>query len=281
MRPRSSLSRAPRLTDKARHGNPGVLLVMKLLLLSFFFVLVCFGQLRINSGGPAYTDALGQTWQADQYFTGGSTSSGPTPNGAPLHFATKRYGDFSYVLPVPDGMYSVSLYLIENAVTAAGARSFSVTINGTPVLDRYDLAAEAGPGVPTRKQFPVVAAGGGIRIQFRTAVRSAFINAIEVLPAGGGATVIASGAKALDTSAIEAAACTAAQTAAAAGVAPTDVITAAFNRDPAGVAGYVPRTGMLTIMSYPTVDTVNFRVCNNTNSAITPGAVTINWQVLR
>lgn len=93
---------------------------------------------------------------------------------------------------------------------------------------------------------------------------------------------IASGAKALATSAISSAACSSAQTDTATGTLTTDVITASFNGDPTAVTGYVPLTaGMLTIIVYPTADTVNFKVCNNTSSSITPGAITLNWRVVR
>ena len=33
------------------------------------------GAILINAGGPAYTDSLGQTWQADTDFSGGSTTN--------------------------------------------------------------------------------------------------------------------------------------------------------------------------------------------------------------
>ncbi len=93
---------------------------------------------------------------------------------------------------------------------------------------------------------------------------------------------VASGAKALATSAISSAACTSAQTDTATGTLTTDTIMADFNGDPTGVTGFVPLTaGMLTIIKYPTADTVNFKVCNNTSSSITPGAITLNWRVVR
>lgn len=102
------------------------------------------------------------------------------------------------------------------------------------------------------------------------------------ITAAGGAITIASGAKALATTAIASAACSAAQTATATGTLTTDVVTASFNGDPAAVTGYVPLTsGMLTIIPYPTADTVNFKVCNNTSASITPGAITLNWRVVR
>lgn len=93
---------------------------------------------------------------------------------------------------------------------------------------------------------------------------------------------IASGAKTLATSAIASAACSSAQTDTATGAATTDAVAMTFNADPTAVTGYVPlTTGMLTIIGYPTANTVNFKVCNNTGSSITPGAVTINWRVVR
>lgn len=93
---------------------------------------------------------------------------------------------------------------------------------------------------------------------------------------------VASGAKALATGAIGSAACTAAQTDTATGTLTTDTIAATFNADPTAVTGYVPlTTGMLTIIPYPTADTVNFKVCNNSGSSITPGAITLNWRVTR
>lgn len=95
-------------------------------------------------------------------------------------------------------------------------------------------------------------------------------------------TVVASGTKALATSAIGSATCTSAQTSTATGTLTTDTINATFNADPTGVTGYSPSiAGMLTIMAYPTADTVNFKVCNNTNASITPGAITLNWRVSR
>lgn len=93
---------------------------------------------------------------------------------------------------------------------------------------------------------------------------------------------IASGTSALGTSAISSAACATVVTTTATGTATTDVIGWGFNGDPHAVTGYVPLTaGMLTIIAYPSANNVNFLVCNNTTSSITPGAVTLNWRVAR
>jgi hypothetical protein len=98
----------------------------------------------------------------------------------------------------------------------------------------------------------------------------------------GTASTIAAGTAALGTGAISSAACATVVTATATGVLTTDIVTASFNGDPTAVTGYIPATaGMLAIFAYPTSGNVNFKVCNNTASPITPGAITLNWRVER
>lgn len=100
--------------------------------------------------------------------------------------------------------------------------------------------------------------------------------------AGGLTSTIASGTSAMGTGAISSATCATVVTTSAPNTATTDVVLASFNGDPTAVTGYIPATaGMLTIISYPTSGNVNFKVCNNTTSSITPGALTLNWRVLR
>ncbi len=99
---------------------------------------------------------------------------------------------------------------------------------------------------------------------------------------GGGSAAIASGTATLGTDAIASATCASVVTVSATGVATTDVIQATFNADPTSTTGYTAAiSGMLTIIAYPTAANVNFKVCNNTGASITPGAVTLNWKVVR
>lgn len=101
-------------------------------------------------------------------------------------------------------------------------------------------------------------------------------------PGKGLVSFSVSGTSALGTSAISSAACATVVTTAATGTATTDVIWWGFNGDPTAVTGYVPLTsGMLTIIAYPSANNVNFKVCNNTGASITPGAITLNWKVVR
>lgn len=95
-------------------------------------------------------------------------------------------------------------------------------------------------------------------------------------------TIIAQGTSALNTALIASAACATVVTTSATGTATTDVVDASFNGDPTGVTGYAPSTGgILVIYAYPSANNVNFKVCNNTAAGITPGAITLNWKVVR
>lgn len=93
---------------------------------------------------------------------------------------------------------------------------------------------------------------------------------------------IASGTATLGTSPISSGAKASTVTVSAPGTLATDTLMADFNADPTGVTGYAPSTnGMLAILKFPTADNVNFIVINNTPSSITPGAITLNWRVVR
>jgi hypothetical protein len=71
-------------------------------------------------------------------------------------------------------------------------------------------------------------------------------------------------------------------TTSATGTASTDAIQWTPNASIKAVTGYAPSTsGGLSIVAYPTANNVNFDVCNWTSGSITPGAVTLNWQVTR
>lgn len=113
-----------------------------------------------------------------------------------------------------------------------------------------------------------------------TGVATALTTALS--GAGGVTSTISSGTLAMGVSAISSGTCASVITAAATNATTTDVVTASFNSDPTAVTGYIPSVGgMLTIIVYPTAGNVNFKVCNNTAASVTPGAVTLNWRVVR
>jgi len=100
--------------------------------------------------------------------------------------------------------------------------------------------------------------------------------------ASGSVITVASGQQALNTAQIASGAASVIITTTATGVLTTDNLIADFDADPTGVTGYAPSAnGMLTIVKFCTSGNVNFYAINNTASPITPGAITLNWRVLR
>lgn len=148
----------------------------------------------------------------------------------------------------------------------------SATQSASVTLDGKGRATAASQTAMTPAIANVTGLGAGVGTAAATALSAA----------GGLTSTIARGTSALGTGAIGSATCAATVTTAAANVLTTDVVSASFNGDPSAVTGYIPTTnGMLTILSYPTAGNVNFKVCNNTGASITPGAITLNWEVAR
>jgi hypothetical protein len=89
--------------------------------------------------------------------------------------------------------------------------------------------------------------------------------------------VIASGTASLSTSSVSSGGCNV-TTVAATGITTSSKIVATPNVDPTGVTGYGPSaSGSLYVQAWPTANNINFKVCNNTGSPITPGALTLDY----
>jgi hypothetical protein len=93
------------------------------------------------------------------------------------------------------------------------------------------------------------------------------------------AYTVASGTKALSTSALGATTCRD-ETATATGALSTDAIYTSFNASTTSATGYAAGAGM-GVRWFVSADTVTFQVCNNSASPITPDAVSINWRLGR
>jgi hypothetical protein len=97
-----------------------------------------------------------------------------------------------------------------------------------------------------------------------------------------GTATIASGTAAMPTTLITSPNCSSAVTVTATGVVTTDRIIYTPNSDPTSTTGYAPSsTGSLYIWAYPTAGNVNFKLCNQTGASVTPGALALNWSVVR
>ena len=84
----------------------------------------------INAGGPQYVDANGETWLADQFFSGGNSFSVAESISGTVDdrlYQSERFGSFSYNIPVDNGTYNVELHLAEVFFDAPNERVFGVT----------------------------------------------------------------------------------------------------------------------------------------------------------
>ncbi len=145
-----------------------------------------FTPVRINSGGPAYTDSLGQLWKADTGFTGGtpySVTNTITNTADPTLYKTSRYGpSFSYAITAPVGTYSVTFKFAEPVWSSAGKRLFNVAINGSAVLSKFDIFAAAGGEFKAIDKTFTVTSSGKITITFtQGSAGNPLVNAIQVV----------------------------------------------------------------------------------------------------
>jgi hypothetical protein len=172
------------------------------------------------------------------------------------------------------------------AVTLAASGTTIQSLSGSLVIPQYGTGVlrcldtdvyALDISLPASPQLTTIELGHASDTTLARA--SAGVVSVEGKPLG---RVIASGTASLGTSAIASGASASVVTVSATGVATTDVIDWGFNGTPAAVTGYVPSAnGMLTIIAYPTANNVNFLVANNTAASVTPGAITLNWRVMR
>ena len=144
--------------------------------------------LAVNSGGGA----AGQ-FTPDASFAGGTQAaavttaidtSGLTAPAPQAVYQTERYGNFTYTFTgLTSGLnYKVRLHAAETYWTAVGQRRFNVSINGTQVLNNFDIIAAAGaPNKATIQEFTATATSGQIVIQYTTVTDNAKCSGIEIL----------------------------------------------------------------------------------------------------
>jgi len=152
--------------------------------------------IRVNCGGPSYTDSTGQVWQADTDYTGGVTTKTAAKingTGDPTLYQTGRRNEAGaavllYSFPVANGTFHVNLYLAEtsSAMFQVGGRVFNVKMQGNTVFTDLDVFAEAGSDAALIKGADVTVSNGVLNIEFDNVVSQAKVSAIEVLPGTSG-----------------------------------------------------------------------------------------------
>jgi hypothetical protein len=146
-----------------------------------------FTPIRVNAGGSAYTDPLGQVWSADTGFLNGSTYTTASPVGnttASSLYQNTRYqwgSTLQYRFSVPNGVYTVRLKFAEIYYTAAGQRVFNIVLNGQTRETNFDaVVAAGGPLRAVDRVFTVSATGAQIAIDLTPVIENPQLNAIEI-----------------------------------------------------------------------------------------------------
>lgn len=161
---------------------------------------------RVNAGGPQV--AASPTWSADNaaspsafhnLTTGGNSATTATavtidmshpslPAGTPMTiFQSERFdkpaaANLLWDFPVQAGQYEVRLYFAETyaATSVVGARQFDVLIEGTQVLNDYDVFADVGANKGVMKSF-IVTSDANLDIDFLRVKENPSIRAIEIV----------------------------------------------------------------------------------------------------
>jgi glucose/arabinose dehydrogenase len=144
------------------------------------------GVIRINTGGPGYVDRLNRVWSTDQHFIGGVMASTTRQIYNTLEdplYLDERALEHAYSIPVASGTYIVRLHFVELFKTSTGSRQFDVLLEGTKILDKFDIYREAGQGALITRSFPVSISDGNVDLQFKKVFENPVIHAIDIHPA--------------------------------------------------------------------------------------------------
>jgi Malectin domain/IPT/TIG domain len=159
---------------------------------------------RINAGGAAYTDSLGNKWEADAknayYSKGGNKGtrgattasiSGTADGTVYQSYRVFTFGTptpFLYVIPVPiSGKYTVVLHFCEVDLTRAtvGARVMDIWIEGKLFRQSFDIATTAkGVFIAVVLKVTETITDGSVSVELKPVTHNPIISAIEVYSVG-------------------------------------------------------------------------------------------------
>lgn len=144
--------------------------------------------IRINTGGPEYVANDGNTFVADQYFSGGSTYTSQNAVGNTQDetlYQTERTsgGPLSYNIPIENGEHTVRLHFAEIYHTQAGSRVMIINIEDSVVLTDFDIFVDAGGANQAIIQTYVATVNdNSLDIVLSASVNQPKISAIEIIP---------------------------------------------------------------------------------------------------
>lgn len=170
--------------------------ILVMLALGLFALTAHAQDVRINIGGPAFTDAAGNKWLADTRQNPTCGGVGAIAGAAPAEAYTRGCwwtADAAYEVAVdPSKTYRLRLHLSETWTGAykVGGRLFFVDVTGQPRRGPIDIWAKVGANRALVEEWVgIKPVGGKIRIGFvKGAVDNPAAHAIELIaeaaPAG-------------------------------------------------------------------------------------------------
>lgn len=148
---------------------------------------------RINAGGQQLTNSIG-VFAADAYFAPlpgsiNSTSTAIAGTTDDAIYQSERFsttGTFNYAFPVTNGQYAVVLHFAEIHFTGINNRVFDVLLEGTRVLDNFDIVNKVGAFTATTETFAVNVTDGILNVNFSSlaadgGVNNPKVSAIEII----------------------------------------------------------------------------------------------------
>lgn len=143
----------------------------------------------VNAGGAA-TTLNGELYQADRFSTGGSPNTTTDPIAGvdqDTLYQSERYGTYSYEIPVTNSTYSVRLHFAEIFHEAAGARLFSLSVEGEPVVQNIDLYDLVGHDTAYEVIAPnIMVADESLTIELTTEIDNATLSGFAIYSNDGG-----------------------------------------------------------------------------------------------
>lgn len=147
--------------------------------------------IAINLGGPAWTAPDGTLFRADQPFdplagyghVGGklSASALTVSPALPPIYTNARWGEFSVIVDLTNGLYDVCLYALESHWTQAMQRLFHIRLNGDIVDRNVDLFARGGAN-PLVLSYPVEITEQRLLLDFVSLMDAPMLNAVLIRP---------------------------------------------------------------------------------------------------
>ncbi len=139
---------------------------------------------------PPITIAAGSP--TDQYFAGGSVWAPCTPGqnpstcwevSLPPPLSFLRYGtSFKYDIPLPRGLYSIDVTVVEPNKTGPNQRLFTITANGQTTSNIDVFSATGGINVPLNVPMMALVGAGWLHLQFTAVTGNAIVSEIVVRP---------------------------------------------------------------------------------------------------